>query len=101
MTTTTTPTQLNSDIGGNNNFYPWNWQGKQYQVVYETIGKGNPILLLPALSTVSSRTEMNGIAKILATNYQVTVIDWLGFGDSQCPRVDYSPQLFQQLLEDF
>ncbi|NER45463.1 MAG: alpha/beta hydrolase [Symploca sp. SIO1A3] len=88
-------------MGGNNNFYPWNWQGKQYQVVYETIGKGNPILLLPALSTVSSRTEMNGIAKILATNYQVTVIDWLGFGDSQCPRVDYSPQLFQQLLEDF
>jgi len=101
MTTTTTPTQLNSDIGGNKNFYPWNWQGKQYQVVYETIGKGNPILLLPALSTVSSRTEMKGIAKILATNYQVTVIDWLGFGESQCPPVDYSPQLFQQLLEDF
>ncbi|NER19984.1 MAG: alpha/beta fold hydrolase [Symploca sp. SIO1C2] len=101
MTTTTNPAQLNSDIGGNKNFYTWNWQGKQYQVVYETIGKGNPILLLPAFSTVSSRTEMKGIAKILATNYQVTVLDWLGFGDSQCPPVDYNPQLFQQLLEDF
>ncbi|NEO44458.1 MAG: alpha/beta fold hydrolase, partial [Moorea sp. SIO4A3] len=101
MTTATNPTQINSGIGGTKNFYNWNWQDKHYRVVYETIGAGNPVLLLPAFSTVSSRTEMKGIANLLATNYQVTVLDWLGFGESQCPPVDYNPVLFQQLLADF
>jgi len=101
MTTATNQTQLSSSIGGTKNVYHWNFSDKQYQIVYETIGAGNPILLLPALSTVSSRTEMKGIANILATQYQVTVLDWLGFGESQCPPVDYNPGLFQQLLSDF
>lgn len=101
MTKATLPTQLDSSIGGIKNVYNWNFLGKQYQIVYETIGAGNPILLLPALSTVSSRTEMKGIANLLATQYRVTVLDWLGFGESQCPPVDYSPVLFQQLLSDF
>ena len=101
MTTVTKPTQFNFGIGGTKNFYNWNLQDKQYQIVYETIGQGNPVLLLPAFSTVSSRTEMKGIANILATQYRVTVLDWLGFGESPCPPVDYNPVLFQQLLEDF
>ncbi|MEM6612580.1 MAG: alpha/beta hydrolase [Cyanobacteria bacterium P01_C01_bin.72] len=101
MTTVTNQTQLNSSIGGAKNVYHWNFVDKQYRVVYETIGEGNPILLLPAFSTVSSRTEMKGIANILAKTYQVTVLDWLGFGESQCPTVDYNPALFQHLLEDF
>ncbi|WP_019506765.1 alpha/beta fold hydrolase [Pleurocapsa sp. PCC 7319] len=101
MTTATDRTQLNSSIGGTKNVYHWNFLDKQYQIVYETIGAGNPVLLLPAFSTVSSRTEMKGIASLLATQYQVTVLDWLGFGESQCPPVDYNPALFQQLLRDF
>ncbi|NEO94460.1 MAG: alpha/beta hydrolase [Moorea sp. SIO3G5] len=101
MTTATNPTEINSGIGGTKNFYNWNWQDKHYRVVYETIGAGNPVLLLPAFSTVSSRTEMKGIANLLANNYHVTVLDWLGFGESQCPPVDYNPVLFQQLLADF
>jgi pimeloyl-ACP methyl ester carboxylesterase len=88
-------------IGGTVDRYNWTWQDQQYQIIYETIGQGNPILLLPAFSTVSSREEMKGIAQILASNYRVTVLDWLGFGESQCPRVDYNPVLFRHLLEDF
>ena len=101
MTTTTDQSQLNSSIGGTKNVYHWNYLDQQYRVVYETIGEGNPLLLLPAFSTVSSRTEMKGIANLLAAQYQVTVLDWLGFGESQCPPVDYNPALFQQLLGDF
>ena len=101
MTTVTNPNKVESGIGGKSSQYNWTWEGKQYQVVYETIGQGNPILLLPALSTVSSRTEMKGIARILANQCQVTVLDWLGFGESECPGVDYNSVLFQQLLEDF
>ncbi len=101
MTTATNQTQLNSSIGGTKNVYHWNFLDKQYQIIYESIGAGNPVLLLPAFSTVSSRTEMKGIANILAINYQVTVLDWLGFGESQCPPVDYNLLLFHQLLGDF
>ena len=101
MTTATNRIQLNSSIGGIKNVYNWNFLDKQYRVVYETVGAGNPVLLLPAFSTVSSRTEMKAIANLLATQYRVTVLDWLGFGESQCPPVDYNPALFQQLLEDF
>jgi pimeloyl-ACP methyl ester carboxylesterase len=101
MTTTTDSNKIHSGIGGKSDRHNWNFSGKQYQVIYETIGQGNPVLILPAFSTVSSRTEMKGIAQILANHYQVTVLDWLGFGESECPPVDYSPILFQQLLQDF
>jgi pimeloyl-ACP methyl ester carboxylesterase len=93
--------KINLGIDGKIDRYNWNWQGQQYQVVCETIGEGKPVLLLPAFSTVSSRGELKGIAHILATQYRVTVLDWLGFGESECPRVDYNPVLFQQLLQDF
>ncbi|BAZ44989.1 hypothetical protein NIES4102_20060 [Chondrocystis sp. NIES-4102] len=94
-------TDNNAAIASKTNYYNWNFLGKEYQVVYETSGQGKPILLLPAFSTVSSREEMTGMAQILSTQYQVTALDWLGFGDSPCPRVDYNPALFQQLLQDF
>ena len=101
MTTATDRAQQNNGIGGVKQSYDWIWQGTQYQVVYETIGQGTPMLLLPAFSTVSSRTEMKQIARMFADRYQVTVLDWLGFGESQRPRVDYSPALFHKLLQDF
>ena len=112
MTTVTdSPTQINFGIGGKVSRYNWHFSGKQYQVVYETVGQGTPILLLPAFSTVSSRGEMKAIAQILVgadatptvspAHYEVTVLDWLGFGESECPPLDYNPALFQQLLEDF
>lgn len=100
MATVTDP-KTYSSIGGKVHRYSWSFSGEQYQVVYETMGKGNPVLILPALSTVSSRGEMKGIAQMLGDRYQVTVLDWLGFGESECPAVDYNPVLFQQLLRDF
>lgn len=101
ITTTDEPTQINSCFGGKATFYDWAWHNQQYQIVYETIGQGQPILILPAFSTVSSRQEMKGIAQKLATQYQVTVVDWLGFGESDCPPVDYNAFLFTELLPDF
>ena len=101
MTKATLPTQLDSSIGGTKNIYNWNFSDKQYQIVYETIGEGSPVLLLPAFSTVSSRTEMKAIANLLATKYRVTILDWLGFGESECPPVNYNLILFHQLLGNF
>jgi pimeloyl-ACP methyl ester carboxylesterase len=81
--------------------YLWNWKDTEIQVIYETRGQGNPVLLLPAFSTVSTREEMRPLAELLASNFQVVSLDWPGFGESDRPRTDYQPQLYHQFLKDF
>ncbi|WP_309738316.1 alpha/beta fold hydrolase [Chamaesiphon sp. OTE_20_metabat_361] len=81
--------------------YQWSWQGQPVSVAYETEGVGKPILLLPAFSTVSSRTEMSGLAQLLKSQYQVTTVDFPGFGDSDRSRLDYAPPLYRQFLAEF
>ncbi len=81
--------------------YQWNWQGQPLTIVYETTGSGTPILLLPSFSTVSSRSEMSGLANLLSPQFQVTTIDFPGFGDSSRLKLDYSPPLYRQFVEDF
>lgn len=83
------------------NQYLWQWQQKTFRITYETIGQGEPILLLPAFSTVSSRSEIQEIAQLLGQQYQVVMLDWLGFGESDRPLLNYQPRIYQQLLQDF
>ena len=93
---TNTTIQSNSKIYQ----YQWLWQKTSHTIEIEKMGKGKPMLLMPAFSTVSSRQEMKGIAELLADKYEVHCLDWLGFGDSQRPSVDYQPSLYQALLND-
>jgi pimeloyl-ACP methyl ester carboxylesterase len=80
--------------------YQWNWQEQPLSITYDRAGAGEPILLLPAFSTVSSRTEMSSLAVYLQANYQVTTVDFPGFGDADRPPVDYAPPLYRQFLAD-
>jgi pimeloyl-ACP methyl ester carboxylesterase len=65
--------------------FSWNWQGWPVEAVYETLGTGSPVLLLPAFSTVSSCEEMRPFASRLAVSgFACTLIDWPGFGSSTC-----------------
>lgn len=85
----------------------WSWGGKPVRVCYETWGNvdGEPLLLLPALSTVSSRNEMGAIAQQLLqqfpNQYQLIALGWPGFGDSDRLRLSYGPELYQRFLQDF
>ncbi len=88
-------------IDGQPQSLDWNWQNQTYRLAYEVRGSGSPLLLLPAFSTVSSRLEMREVAAQLAANFQVFVLDWLGFGQSSRPTLQYRPALYQQLLQDF
>ncbi|MBE9068492.1 alpha/beta hydrolase [Leptolyngbya cf. ectocarpi LEGE 11479] len=97
MTAITAAAPLNGSVAT----YRWQWQGHTINITYETLGSGQPILLLPALSTVSSRTELTALASQLATRYQITVLDWPGFGDSDRLRLAYQPALYQQFLKEF
>jgi pimeloyl-ACP methyl ester carboxylesterase len=81
--------------------YSWQWQNQTISVTYGVQGQGQSLLLLPAFSTVCSRTEVADIASILADRWQVTSIDWPGFGDSGRPRTAYDPSFYQQFLADF
>ncbi|BAQ62129.1 possible alpha/beta hydrolase superfamily [Geminocystis sp. NIES-3708] len=81
--------------------YSWQWKNSAYSITFETQGEGKPILLLPAFSTVSSRTEMRGIAQLLSSQHQTNSLDWLGFGASDRPPLDYNPEIYEQLLVDF
>ncbi|MEB3267749.1 MAG: alpha/beta hydrolase [Leptolyngbya sp.] len=95
------PASLHSHLGASAQTYRWQWQGQPLTVVYETVGKGDPVLLLPAFSTVSNRAELKELALALAPHCQVTVLDWPGFGESDRPALDYSPALYTQFLQDF
>lgn len=81
--------------------YHWTWQGQTIGVTYEVGGSGQPLLLLPAFSTVSSRTEVAEVARLLADQYQTIALDWPGFGDSDRLKLNYAPNLYQQFLQDF
>lgn len=101
MTQTTDLTKSNSGYPVAVQEYLWHWKEIPIKVVYETRGKGTPVLLLPAFSTVSTREEMRLLAELLTPNFQVVSVDWPGFGDSSRPRTDYEPQLYHQFLKDF
>ncbi|NWF60641.1 MAG: alpha/beta hydrolase [Fischerella sp.] len=88
-------------IGGVAKEYRWNWENQQLRTVYESLGNGSPLLLLPAFSTVSTREEMSGLAKLLAPYFQVVAVDWPGFGESSRLSVNYKPALYQHFLENF
>lgn len=100
-TQTFTPVASGHDIGGTVQKYLWQWQGQTYTLTYETKGEGTPVLLLPAFSTVSTRAEMRGIAEKLVSRHRVVALDWLGFGESDRPPLDYQPAIYHQLLHDF
>lgn len=88
-------------FGGEIKVFDWIWKSQQIKVVYEVFGNGQPLLLLPAFSTVSMRTEMKEIGKLLAGYFQVVALDWPGFGDSSRISVDYEPSLYQHFLDNF
>jgi pimeloyl-ACP methyl ester carboxylesterase len=95
------PASTESGIGGVAKKYFWTWEGQPVTVVYETLGEGTPVLLLPAFSTVSTRGEMGGIAKRLSSKFQTVTLDWPGFGESERLPLEYRSALYHNFLQDF
>jgi pimeloyl-ACP methyl ester carboxylesterase len=79
--------------------FAWNWRGTPIRVGYEVSGPASaePILLLPAMSTVSTRDELRALAHHLGTRRSV-VTDWPGFGNMPRPRLDYDRALCRGFL---
>jgi pimeloyl-ACP methyl ester carboxylesterase len=90
-----------SVLGGTVQSYQWTWKDKPVTVVYEVLGEGSPLLLLPSFSSVSSREEMRGVAELLAPYFQVVVPDWVGFGESSRLPFQYDSKIYHKFLNNF
>ncbi|MBV6623829.1 MAG: alpha/beta hydrolase [Rivularia sp. (in: Bacteria)] len=101
MTTGFSSIETNARIGGVVEKFVWNREEQDFPIVYESLGGGSPVLLFPAFSTVSMRSEMSGIAKRISHQYKAIAIDFPGFGDSGRPKADYGPALYRDFIEDF
>jgi pimeloyl-ACP methyl ester carboxylesterase len=76
----------------------WNWRGETIRVGADAHGSGPSVLLLPALSSISSRREMRPLQERLAPRYSTLAVDWPGFGDAPRPQVDWAPQAYADFL---
>ena len=64
-------------------------------------GTGPSIVFLPALSSISTRTEMCPLFDRLAPEFRVSTVDWPGFGDLPRGRLEWSPEMLSAFLDWF
>ncbi len=76
----------------------WDWQGHSIQ--YTVMGTGQPLLLVHGFGASLGHWRKN-IPALAAGGYRVYAIDLLGFGGSAKPALDYTLELWQELLFDF
>ncbi len=57
-------------------------------------GSGPALLLLPALSSISTRGEMQPLQARLASSFATVAVDWPGFGDLPRPRAAWGPEIY-------
>lgn len=78
--------------------FDWTWQG--HKITYTVAGEGQPLLLIHGFGACLGHWRKN--IPVLANNgYQVYALDLLGFGASAKPNLDYSLELWQELITDF
>jgi pimeloyl-ACP methyl ester carboxylesterase len=76
----------------------WNWRGEVIRLCTAAAGAGPKVLMLPALSSISTRHEMRPLQERLASEYSTLAVDWPGFGDRSRPRLDWTPEACSEFL---
>jgi pimeloyl-ACP methyl ester carboxylesterase len=76
----------------------WSWQGQDVILGLDEAGEGPVVLLLPALSSISTRGEMRPLMERLASKFRVVVIDWPGFGTRPRPNMRLTPDALSAFL---
>lgn len=92
--TTTTPAQTKTLFDS----LTWVWKG--HQIHYTVAGSGQPLVLIHGFGASIGHWRQN-IPVLAEGGYQVFTLDLLGFGASAKPNLDYSLELWQELLTDF
>lgn len=76
----------------------WLWRG--HQIRYTVEGTGRPLVLIHGFGASLGHWRKN-IPALADNGYQVFALDLLGFGGSDKPQLDYTPELWETLLADF
>lgn len=77
----------------------WTHDGHTCAVGMCRTGRGPTVILLPALSSISSRAEMEPIQSQLSDTFTTVAIDWPGFGTLPKPAVDWRPLIYDVFLD--
>ena len=77
----------------------WSWQGQNLVLGVDEAGDGALVLLLPALSSISTRGEMRPLMKRLESQFRVVAIDWPGFGTRPRPTMRWTPDALSNFLD--
>ena len=76
----------------------WTWKG--HQINYTVVGDGPPLLLIHGFGASIGHWR-NNIPTLAAGGYRVWAIDLLGFGGSDKAELNYSLELWQEMITDF
>jgi len=76
----------------------WTWRGQTIRLGADASGTRPKVLLLPALSSISSRREMHALQERLAPRCSTLAVDWPGFGEGARPQVDWTPEAYAAFL---
>jgi pimeloyl-ACP methyl ester carboxylesterase len=76
----------------------WTWRGETIRLGIDWLGSGPSVLLLPALSSISTRREMRPLQERLSARYRAAAVDWPGFGDQSRPALDWNPEVYSAFL---
>src|SRR6266567_3833699 len=91
--------ELNTVLTGEERRYPWKYGDMFYEVKGAPDAK--PLVLIHGFSPGASSYEWRKNMDNLAQQFRVYAIDLLGFGLSDHPAIDYTPETFTDLIHDF
>jgi Alpha/beta hydrolase family len=77
----------------------WDCDGQGFSLGLDRAGAGPTVLLLPALSSISTRHEMQPLQERLARSFSTVSADWPGFGELPKPFVDWRPDIYDAYLD--
>ncbi|GJD93937.1 alpha/beta fold hydrolase [Methylobacterium iners] len=75
--------------------------GRMVEMPCDVVGSGADALLLPALSSISARSEMRPLARDLGQDYRCLIPDWPGFGNQARAPVAMHPDTMHGFLDTF
>ena len=86
-------------LKGEERRYPWKYGDIFYQVKGSRDAK--PILLIHGFGPGASSYQWRKNTDALSEQFRVYTVDLLGFGLSDHPAIDYTPETFSDLISDF
>lgn len=91
--------ELDTVLTGEERRYPWKYGDMFYEV--KGAADAKPLVLIHSFGPGASSYEWRKNIDALAEQFRVYALDLLGFGLSDHPAIDYTPETFTDLIHDF